>query len=124
MYGIQIDQDVNCRFVGRCSYGDFIDRELRDLTCRDIDLPCTIDAWNAAPHKPLTTDLGRAFLYVRYNADLSQEGLNCVGLNDLVAEKVQQMDAVDQIPNFIRIGKENAERQVKLEHLGWFAPGA
>ncbi len=124
MYGIQIDQDVNCRMAGRCTYGDFINRELWDLTCRDIAMPCTINDWNAAPHKPLTKDLGRAFLYVRYNADLSQEGLNAIGLNDLVAEKVQQMDAVDQIPNFIRIGQENAARQIKLEHLGSFAPGA
>ena len=121
MYGVQIDQDVNCRFIGRCAYGDFIDRELRDLTCREISEPCTLEAWNAAPHKPLSENLGRAFLYVRYNADLSREGLDCLGLHDIDAEKAQKMDAVDQIPNFVRIGEANARAQVDLKHLGSFA---
>ncbi len=121
MYGVQVDQDINCRFVGRCSYGDLIDRELRDLTCRQVTEPCDLEAWNKAPHIPLSQDLGRAFLYVRYNADLSQEGLDGLGLNDIEAEKAQKMDGVDQIPNLVRIGQANAEKQVELGHLGAFA---
>ena len=30
----------------------------------------------------LAQDLGRAFLYARYNADVSREGLDAMGLND------------------------------------------
>src|SRR5215207_8596196 len=35
MYGAQVDQDINCRMVGRCVYGDIIDRELIDLIPKD-----------------------------------------------------------------------------------------
>jgi hypothetical protein len=120
MYSVGVDQDIACRTVGRCTYGDFIDREIRDLTCRDLDEPCTVDAWNGAAHKPLSTDLGRAFLYTRYNADLSQSALDQLALRDICAEKVHKMDAVDQIPNLIRIGQASAAAQVSLQHLGDF----
>jgi hypothetical protein len=120
MYSTQVDQDLSCRMLGRCTYGDLIDREVRDLTCRDLDEPCTVDAWLAAPHKPLTQDLGRAFLYARYNAELSQEALDAAGLSDIEAAKVQRLDAVNQIDNLIRVGKTYAEKQVDLAHLGGF----
>ncbi len=103
--GIQIDQDINCRTMGRCTYGDIIDRELGDLTALDT---------------PLTQDLGRDFLYARYNAELGQESLNALALTDIDSSKVQKMDAVAQIPNLIRIGDASAQLQVKLEHLGDF----
>jgi hypothetical protein len=32
MYGAQVDQDINCRTVGHCTYGAVLDRELADLT--------------------------------------------------------------------------------------------
>ena len=34
MYGSLIDQDINCRAIGRCTYGDVIDRELLDMVPR------------------------------------------------------------------------------------------
>ena len=34
MYGSLVDQDINCRTVGRCTYGDLIDRELLDMVPR------------------------------------------------------------------------------------------
>jgi hypothetical protein len=120
MYGTQVDQDINCRTIGRCTYGAVIDSELRDLTCRDVTEPCHGKDWMAAPHLPLDRDLGRAFLYSRYNADLSQEGLNALGLSDIDAHRVQKMDAVDQISNLIRVGEKNAEAQVNLAHFGDF----
>jgi hypothetical protein len=120
MYGMQVDQDINCRVAGRCTYGDLIDREIRDLTCREIDEPCTMEAWMAAAHTPLSRDLGRAFLYTRYNAELTQDALNTLGLTDIEAPKVQKMDAVDQIDNLIRVGQASAAAQVDLAHLGEF----
>ncbi len=120
MEGVQVEQDINCRVVGRCTYGEVIDRELRDLTCRDIAEPCEEADWMAAEHVPLSTDLGRAFLYTRYNADLSQTALNALGLTDVEAAKVQKMDGVDQVANLIRIGQSSAEAQVRLAHLGGF----
>ena len=73
MYGIQVEQDINCRTLGRCVHGSEIDREMGNLV-----LPAE------------TPDLGRFFRYVRYNADLSQKGLNDLGLDDIEAAAVQK----------------------------------
>jgi hypothetical protein len=120
LHAIQIDQDINCRIAGRCTYGDFIDREIRDLTCRDADIECTVEEWQIADHTSLDRDLGRAFLYARYNADLSRDGLDALGCSNMDPEKVQKLDGVDQIDNLLQIGL-SAGKKIKLEHLGFFA---
>ena len=109
MYGAQVDQDVNCRTAGRCTYGAPIDRELGDLIPRDAE----------GRPVPLSEDLGRAFLYARYNADLSRTGLDAMGLNDVDPEKVGQLDSVKAIGDLSRVGRKVAE-EVKLEHFGPF----
>lgn len=123
MHGILVDQDVNCRVAGRCTYGDFIDRELRDLTCRDAGIECTPDEWKKAAHEPLDRDLGRAFLYARYNANLSRSGLDALGCEEMEPDKVQKLDAVDQMANLLRIG-EKAGAAIDLQHFGSFAQRA
>ena len=66
MYGAQVDQDINCRVVGRCVHGAPIDRELGDLIPRRVE-------GDEKKEVPLSEDLGRAFLYARYNAELSSD---------------------------------------------------
>jgi uncharacterized protein len=109
MYGAQVDQDINCRMVGRCVHGNTIDRELGDLIPRDAGGAVT----------PLSQDLGRAFLYARYNADLSSPWLNQRGMGDIDPGKVSRLDSVDYIPDLRRVGKSVAD-EVKLEHFGPF----
>jgi predicted acylesterase/phospholipase RssA len=106
MYGIQVDQDVNCRIFGRCIHGSAIDREMGDLVLADQGTP-------AQEH-------GRFFRYVRYNADLSQDGLNALGLGNIEAAAVQKMDAVGQIENLSRIGQAVAQKEVSIDHFGSF----
>ena len=120
MYGMQVDQDTNCRTVGRCVFGEPLDREIRDLTHRQAPEDASFEAWLQAPHKPLSEDQGRAFLYARYNANLTAEGLSQLGLSTIDPAKVQTLDAVDQIDNLLKIGQV-AGQQVKLEHFGSFA---
>jgi hypothetical protein len=103
MYSAQVDQDINCRMVGRCVFGAPIDREIGDLI----------------PTEPLTTDLGRAFLYARYDADLSAAALKEIGCGDIDAVAVRELDAVDRLDDLERIGKAVAA-QVKREHFGTF----
>lgn len=103
MYGIQVEQDINCRTFGRCVHGSEIDREMGNLV-----LPAE------------TTDHGRFFRYVRYNADLSREGLDRLGLRDVDAAAVQKMDGVEEIENLARIGQAVARNEVALEHFGPF----
>jgi uncharacterized protein len=106
MYGAQVDQDVNCRVVGRCVYGAPIDRELSDLIPRDDDGKAI----------PLSTNLGRRFLYARYNAELTSKWLNEHGLGDVDASQVAQLDSVEHIHDLVRVGQAVAE-DVKIEHF-------
>jgi hypothetical protein len=98
MYAIQVDQDINCRTFGRCTYGDVIDRELGNMI-------------------PKEKNTNRDFTYVRYNADLSQEGLKAIDLGHIDAEKVGQMDSVKNIRELQSVGKSVASAQVNLDHL-------
>jgi hypothetical protein len=109
MYGAQIDQDINCRAVGRCVHGAPIDSELGDLIPRRGEGP-------ERKPVPLSEDLGRAFLYARYNAELSEEWLASRGLGKVDPAKIAQLDSVEYIPDLIRVGKALA-RDVKPEHF-------
>ena len=109
MYGAQVDQDVNCRVVGRCVHGAVIDRELWDLVPRRGD-PRDGEAI------PLSENLGRQFLYARYNAELTARWLNDHGLGDIEAANVSQLDSVKYIKDLIRVGQAVAS-EVKPEHF-------
>ena len=106
MYGAQVDQDINCRTVGRCISGAPIDRELGDLIQRD---------GNSNPI-PVEQDLGRRFLYARYNAELTSVWLNAHGLGDVDPSAVAQLDSVEHINDLVRVGKAVAD-DVKIEHF-------
>ncbi len=95
MYGSLVDQDINCRTIGRCVHGDPIDYELGDLVPRDA----------SGNRTPLDQDLGRDFLYGRYNATLTAKGLMALGLDGLEPAKVQRLDAVDFIEDLSRVGR-------------------
>ena len=109
MYGAQVDQDINCRLIGRCVHGGIIDRELWDLIPRRGDP-------RAGDKIPLSEDLGRQFLYSRYNAELTAKWLNDHKLGDIEASKVAKMDSVEHIGDLVRVGQAVAE-DVKLEHF-------
>jgi hypothetical protein len=106
-----VDQDVNCRVIGRCSYGGIIDRELHDLIA--------VDPGSRDRRLPLDVDTGKAFLYVRYNAELTPDGLSQLHLSNIDLEKVSRMDGVDQIDELELIGSAVAA-QVDLAHFGPF----
>lgn len=100
MYAMQVDQDFNCRTVGRCTYGDQIDREVYDLI--------------------YPTDKEKDFLYVRYNADMSDDGLKELGFGHLDPKKIRKMDEPDNIQDLLDIGQAAANQQIKMEHFGSF----
>ncbi len=108
MYAMQVDQDINCRTVGRCVFGAPIDRELGDMIPLDSnDKMLSLDS-----------DAERHFSYVRYNADLSEAGLEALGLTDIDSEDVRKMDSVEFIPQLRRVGNVVGEKQVNVkEHF-------
>ncbi len=106
MYGAQVDQDINCRSVGRCIHGAEIDREIGDLIPRADD----------GTMIPLSADLGGKFLYARYNAGLSAKWLSAHGLEGVDPATVAKLDSVANINDLVRVGEALAE-EVKLEHF-------
>jgi hypothetical protein len=109
LYAMAVDQDINCRTVGRCTYGAPIDRELRYMIPMD----------KHGNISPLSQDTDRHFLYARYNADLSTEGLKELGLENIKSENVRKMDTVDYLDELRAVGKA-ASKQVDLAHFGSF----
>ena len=99
MFAAQNQQDMLCRIFGKCLEGDIIDREVGNM----IDI-------NAPGGKKL-------FTYMRYNADLSDEGLSALGLTQINPADVQKMDAVDKIKELQAVGKAIADQKVKKEHF-------
>lgn len=110
MYVMQVDQDINCRTIGRCTFGAPIDRELKDMIPMDKD----------GNVLQLAQNTNRHFLYARYNADLSQEALDDIGLKHIKSEQVREMDSVQYIPQLREVGSAFAKKQVNLSHFGSF----
>ena len=106
----QVDQDMNCRTVGRCTYGPWLDLEVEDLVPSD----------ERGEKLPLEQNLGRQFLYVRYDVELSRKGLDDLGLPDVVPELVSKLDSTEGMGDLLRIGEKLAGR-ISKEHLGPFA---
>jgi hypothetical protein len=106
-HGIQIDRDSNCRIAGCCTHGDFINRALRDLTCREAGIECTVEEWQRAKHTSLES---------RPRPGVSLRALQR-------RSPPEGIDAVDQIESLIQIGLKAGEK-IELEHLASFAPKA
>lgn len=119
MYGILMDQDLSCRSVGRCTFGAHLDREVLDLVPRQIREGMTMEEQYAAPTVPLSDNLGRNFLYARYNADLSATDLKNLELPQVNAASIQKMDAVENISALLQVGRAAAAR-VEAGHFGSF----
>ena len=111
LYAMLVEQDINCRTVGRCTYGAPIDGELGDMIPREN-----------GEKIPLSKDLGRHFLYARYNVELTNEGLDELGISGIDPKDLRKMDSVEHIDKLKRVGTAAGEQQVSLDHLGPFAP--
>lgn len=107
MRAIQRENDMNCRLIGRCVYAHRkVDVEVGDLM------------------RPLGSGdyLGKSFLYARYDADISQAGLQAAGLGSIDARKLT-MDNVAAIPEYKLIGRAAAAQVDMPTHFSTFMPG-
>jgi len=117
MYGSAIDQDINCRIIGRCLHGGEFDKELgRWDTPIDREIGDLVARGDDGVPTSLSDDMGRQFLYARYNADLSSSWLARRGLKDVDPSSVAQLDSVDHIDDLVRVGQALA-KEVKIEHF-------
>jgi hypothetical protein len=101
MYAALNEQDLLCRVFGNCLAGDQLDREVGDLIGKK------------GPVSP------KLFTYVRYNAELSEEGLKKLRLSGIEPEDVQQLDSTAHIKELQQVGKAVA-KQVQPEHFKGF----
>lgn len=102
MYAALNEQDMLCRIFGKCLVGDQLDREVGTL----------IGA--KGPVGP-----GKLFTYMRYNAELSTDGLKALGLGDIKPENVQKLDSVEHVADLQRVGQAVA-RNVQPAHFVGF----
>jgi hypothetical protein len=106
MFAALNEQDLLCRVFGDCRAGDLLDREIGDV-CGS--------AGPLAPEQKL-------FTYVRYNAELTREGLDALGCSGIQPETVQKLDSVDGIADLRVVGRAVADRKVQESHFAGFAP--
>lgn len=94
MFAALNEQDLLCRVFGRCKAGDELDREVGDMK----------DAMGPIPQK--------LFTYMRYNAELTREGLDTLGLENIEPDNVQKLDSVKHIKQLQKVGKAVADKKV------------
>jgi patatin-like phospholipase/acyl hydrolase len=103
MAAASAQQDLICRTLGRCLHGPAIDREVGDMIGS-----CS-----------LNPDGKKHFTYVRYNVDLTRDGLNELGLGEINPADVQAIDSAAHIKDLQSIGAM-AAGSVKWEHFQAF----
>jgi len=106
MFAAVNEQDFLCRAFGECLAGPQLDREVGDMIGK---------------HGPAQEKL---FTYMRYNAELTREGLDCLGLTDVEPKHVQALDSVQYVGELSRVGQAVAAQQIKAEHFAKFLPQA
>jgi patatin-like phospholipase/acyl hydrolase len=102
--------DLACRTLGACRHGAEIDRETGAM----LQLP------GGAP----SASAPKLFSYVRYDPLLTREGLDALGLRDVLPAKVQQLDSVAHIADIQRVGQAYAAQQLRLAQLAPFVGAA
>ncbi len=102
MFAALNEQDFLCRTFGKCLSGDIMDREVGNMIGKKGPLP------------------EKLFTYMRYNAELTAEGLTALGLPDINPKNVQKLDSVENIPDLQRIGQAVAATKLDIEHYQSF----
>ncbi len=102
MSAASVEQDLLCRSFGKCLCGDEIDMEIGDL----------INTKGPTAEK--------LFTYMRYNTNLTQKGLQAIGVTDVQPKDLWQMDNIAHIQTLDRVGQLAANHKVKIEHFDDF----
>lgn len=101
MFAALNEQDFLCRVFGKCLVGGWLDHEVQDMIGK------------RGPALP------KLFTYVRYNADLTADGLRTLGLTEVEPKHVQKMDSTKHIPELRKVG-EAAAQQIASAHFEGF----
>jgi hypothetical protein len=102
IYAASVEQDMLCRVFGKLRSGLALDEEIGNL----------VEAGGLCTPK--------LFTYMRYDVDLSQEGLDALGLKHIKAHDVQPLQQVDHLDELQTVGRVAAQHDVRLEHFAGF----
>lgn len=102
MFAALNEQDFLCRTFGNCLAGDSLDREVGDMIGKK------------GPVNP------KLFTYVRYNAELTRDGLDALGLPNINPTDVQKLDSTDHIHELQQIGQAIVVKKVDASHFSRF----
>lgn len=103
MSAMSMNQDVNCRTVGRCVFGHHIDNEVGDMVFK----PETISH--------------RKFTYARYDPQVGPEGIKNLGLEGEVSPShLKSMNKPQYIVPMRLVGKTYAQNNVDLRAFSGF----
>jgi patatin-like phospholipase/acyl hydrolase len=102
MFAALNEQDFLCRVFGKCLAGDPLDQEIGDLIGKQ---------------GPVTPKL---FTYLRYNAELTSQGLAALGLPHIRPDEVQKIDSVEHIDDLQLIGRTVAQKKVNIKDVAAF----
>lgn len=95
MFAAMNQQDTLCRVLGECRIGNEIDVEVGTLENEDGALQ------------------QKLFTYLRFNADLSRNGLDRRGLTSVDARGIGKMDSIERIDDLRLVGRTVADQDVK-----------
>jgi hypothetical protein len=101
--------DMACRMLGECRHGGHLDREVGSMVAPD----CGPANWTGQ----------KQFAYVRYNPELTAQGLSDLGLAGVQPENVQKLDSVAHVEDIQRVGRAYAALHLKSQvarHLRGF----
>ena len=104
MRGMTVEVDICCRQIGRCVHGAEIDLELTGMMGYFDDELGAMEQSAAKAQR-------KAFLYARYDPDISRQGLAALGLEDIDSDGLA-IDSVTMIDEMFRIGEAVAREQV------------
>lgn len=107
MNAASAEQDFLCRVFGNCVWGEPLDREIGDM-CSTQGSLC------GGPAKE------KLFTYVRYNAELTHDGLEKLGVGHIAPEDVQKLDSTAGLDNLKQIGEAVGSLHVKPKHFEKF----
>ena len=103
MFAAANEQDFLCRTFGKCLNGGPLDREVGHMRVE-------LGQVSASP---------KLFTYMRYNADLSRDGLTSLGLPHIDPPTVQQLDSAAHIKELQEVGRAVA-KEVNVDHFATF----
>jgi predicted acylesterase/phospholipase RssA len=112
MGAISVQQDLMCRVLGQCRFGSKLDAELDTMI--DPGWPYPGKSGASGPADP------KLFSYIRYEPDLTRQGLDLLGLKSIPVEHVLKMDAVQHLKKMASVGMQAAEQFVQISHFDGF----